>query len=467
MTRRWRRCSLPSSESVVRGTRPSRIRRYWRLVTKEWGELFASRATMWCALAIGPLVGHAFITAVETYAEVSGSAGGAAALSQGISPLDGLLVPTFGAYALVATLLLPFVAIRAVSAERESGAMALQLQGPTSLGAQLTIKALVLMMAWVLAWTPGLIAVWLWSQYGGHVHAGELLTVLSGHLLRGTLVVAMALAAGALTESAASAAVVTLAATLGLWALDFIAQVRGGVAMQLARYTPESALRTFEQGEWSWSVVLVTLIVGMTLLAAGGVWLQTGWRTARRLRWSASAMAIGALLAFGSARVRQSVDVSEDRRNSFAIEDEQALSALQRVPGGILTVRVNLAPEDPRLTDLQRSVLHKLERLIPVHVVNTSRTSTGLFEPASSGYGEVWYEWNGQRRMTRSTTVPIVLETLYDLTGIAPPAVRAADPYSGYPLRATPRYAATLFYGVCPLLVLIVAAWSRRRVARV
>ena len=69
----------------------------------------------------GPLVGHAFATAVESYAEMSGAGGGPAALAQGLSPLDGLIVPTFGAYDLIATFLLPFVAIRLVATEIRPG----------------------------------------------------------------------------------------------------------------------------------------------------------------------------------------------------------------------------------------------------------------------------------------------------------------------------------------------------------
>ena len=70
---------------------------------------------------IGPLVGHSFITAVDTYAEASGAGGGPAALAQGLSPLDGILVPTFGAYDLAVTLLFPFIAIRLISADKEIG----------------------------------------------------------------------------------------------------------------------------------------------------------------------------------------------------------------------------------------------------------------------------------------------------------------------------------------------------------
>jgi hypothetical protein len=46
------------------------------------------------------------ISAVNLYAEVSG-AGGGPCLSSGLTSLDGILVPTFGAYDLAVTLLFP------------------------------------------------------------------------------------------------------------------------------------------------------------------------------------------------------------------------------------------------------------------------------------------------------------------------------------------------------------------------
>src|SRR6185295_18110228 len=122
------------------------------LVAKEWRELVASRATLVFALCVGPLVGHAFATAVSLYGEMSGAGGGPAALAQGLSPLDGIVVPTFGAYGILAMLLFPFVGIRAVSAEKESGALSLLVQTRVGLGAMVVVKFLVLLAAWVLAW---------------------------------------------------------------------------------------------------------------------------------------------------------------------------------------------------------------------------------------------------------------------------------------------------------------------------
>src|ERR1044071_10401384 len=127
----WRRSSLRSHS-------------FLRLLAKEFRELLASRAFWLLLLFVGFLVGHSFVTAVGLYAEMSGN-GGPAALPQGLSPLDGVLVPTWGAYDLAATFLLPFVAIRLVSAEKESGALKLLIQLPGTLAAKMTAKGLVLL----------------------------------------------------------------------------------------------------------------------------------------------------------------------------------------------------------------------------------------------------------------------------------------------------------------------------------
>src|SRR5882724_6285568 len=107
--------------------------RFLLLLRKDIRELLASRAYWILLLIVGPLVGHGFVTAVNLYAEASGIGGGPAALAQGLTPLDGIFVPTFGAYDLAATLLFPFVAIRMIAAEKESGAWKLMLQSPAAL----------------------------------------------------------------------------------------------------------------------------------------------------------------------------------------------------------------------------------------------------------------------------------------------------------------------------------------------
>jgi hypothetical protein len=128
-----------------------------------------------------------------------------------------------------------------------------------------------------------------------------------------------------------------------------------------------------------------------------------------------------------------------------------------------LDVQVHLAPEDPRLADLEREVLHKLRRTLPdVRVTYSARGSTGLFEGPGEHYGEVWYGLDGRQMMTRSTTEPIVLETIYQLARIPPVERRTESAYPGYPLVADPRMAAALLYGLWPLTVALLW-WSQRR----
>lgn len=430
-----------------------------RLAGKDRRELASSRAWLVLLIVLGPLVGHAFITAVESYAEASGARGGPAALSEGLSPLDGIIVPTFGAYAIAVTLLFPFVAIRLVSSEKQTGSLKLLLQAPASLGSMIAIKLLVLVAAWLLAWLPGAATLALWSAYGGHLAAPELASVLLGHLLRAILTCALAIAAAALTDNAATAAVVTLAITLGTWALDFIAQVRGGVALALDAYTPESALRTFETGEIRLEIVLVTLVVSTAAVLLAVVWLHPG-RKRRALTLRTIAIAVGAgVLVVLATRARMSWDVSEDRRNSFAPADERALASI-RAP---LRVTVYLAPEDPRLADLERGVLGKLRRTMrDVDVDYVSRGGSGLFAKPGEHYGEVWYAIGSRQAMSRSTTEPIVLETVYGVAGMTPPTDTSALAYPGYPLAARPLGAPIFFYLVWPLLVIAVWLFTRR-----
>src|SRR5438128_351018 len=235
--------------------------RLFQLLSKEWRELIASRSFWLTLLMIGPLVGHSFITAVGLYAEASGIGGGPAGLSQGLTPLDGMLVPTFGAYDLAATFLFPFVAIRAIAAEKQSGALKLSLQFPGTLASKVTAKLLALFGGWLVALIPGFVALVLWKSYGGHLYGPEAANLLLGHFLRAMLSAGIALAAATLAENAASAAIVTLGFTVGTWALDFIAAGRGGVLQQLGSYTPTAALRFFEHGLLQLNTVVAMLTI--------------------------------------------------------------------------------------------------------------------------------------------------------------------------------------------------------------
>src|SRR5207244_8265385 len=118
------------------------------------------------------------------------------------------------------------------------------------------------------------------------------------------------------------------------------------------------------------SVGLVVGVIGAicAFAALAGTWLPPGLPTRSKLVRSAGCVGATALLLFLASQIAMSFDVTEDRRNSFAIADERALAALKEP----LVVTVHLASEDPRYLDLRRNVLSKLQRAMPnvtVHLV--------------------------------------------------------------------------------------------------
>jgi hypothetical protein len=165
-------------------------------------------------------------------------------------------------------------------------------------------------------------------------------------------------------------------------------------------------------------------------------------------------------VVIGANGVRASWDVSENRRNSFPRNDEVALSQIQQP----LKITVVLSPEDPRLADYEQNILRKLRRVLPrLDVEYPSSGRTGLFEKPEDHYGEIWYEMNGRRVMERSTIEEVVLEQIYHLAAISPPARSEENAFSGYPLSVTPRGASWIFYGLWPLIMTIAWLFSSRR----
>jgi ABC-2 type transport system permease protein len=418
-------------------------------------ELFGSTAFSLLLLVAGPLVGLSFIAAVHAYAEASGAGGGAAALASALSPLDGMLVPTLGAYDLLITFLVPFVAIRIVSAEKSSGALKLLLQSPPGFAAKLASKLTALLAGWSVCLLPALAALILWRTYGGHLFAPELLNLLLGHTLRYVVTCCLAVAAAAIFDSAASAAIAVLAITIGTWALDFFGVGRGGWIAAIARYTPAAMLRQFERGLLSVATIGASVIASFLLLVIAAAFLDL--RLTARARALRIAVAIVvALVACVALRGDASVDVSEDRRNSFSVADERLLQSIDAP----VTIRMYLASEDPRASDYERNVLTKLRRTLPRLRVEYPYAGRSALFDSDARYGTIVYRIGAKERISRSTTEEIVLDEVESLAGLTPPS-RGEATYPGYPLRATPRGAAALAYVVWPLLV--AGAWLLQR----
>jgi hypothetical protein len=429
------------------------------LLNKEFRELIVSRAWWVLLLLMGPLVGMAFVSSVRTYAEVSGLNGGSAGVGEALSPLIGVWAPTFSACELAAVFLLPFVAIRLVAGDRESGALKLELQQGMGSFTRIAAKAIVLLAGWLVAMLPPLSAILLWKTYGGSVYPPELTTLVIGHVLNAGLTIGLAAALASLTEHHSTAAILTLGATVGTWVVSFLGSVEGGWWERAAQFTPAAMVAEFQHGLLRLDTTVIAVVVTGMGLALAAIWLRLGVDVSRRVYESAAIAVLAVVAIFACTFIRANWDTSESRGNSFPEADEQALEKIT-VP---LKIEAHLAPEDPRRMDLEAHALSKLRRVLPrLEVTYVSATSIGLFEQASSGYGEIWYQAAGRRKMSRVTTTEGVLEAIYSVTGVTPPG-ESGEIFRGHPLAVPPRGAGTIFYLLWPSMFLVSAIFIRRR----
>ena len=423
------------------------------LLEKESRELIASKAWWVLLLLMGPLVGMSFISSVRTYAEVSVGGG------QALSPLIGVWAPTFSACELAAVFLLPFVAIRLVAGDRESGALKLELQQGLSSFTRIAAKAIVLLGGWIVAMLPPLTAVLLWKSHGGSVYPPELFTVAIGHMLNAGLTIGLAAAMASLTEHHSTAAILTLSVTIGTWIISFAGAVEGGWWERASGYTPAAMVSEFQHGLVQLDVLLIALILALTGLALSGIWMRLGVPVRQRSLESAALVLLATGAIFASSFLHANWDFSENRGNSFPEPDERALRQIHAP----LLIEIHLAPEDPRRSDLEAHAVSKLRWLLPhLKVRYVAATSTGLFEQTSSGYGEIWYQIGDRKTMTRATTAESALEAIYSLARITPP-VESDEAFRGHPLAAPTTGASILFYLVWPGLFLAIGILARRR----
>src|SRR5882757_964908 len=450
----WRISFLPSPETLRVQNAPLRP-----LLVKELWEILSGRALWTMLLLMCPLIGYSFFQAISLYGEASAAGLQSPVLASSLSPLDGVLVPTLGASYVAVTLLFPFVAIRVLGQEKESGALRLLVQLPYRSSTLIAAKLAAVLAAWVLSSVPAFSALAIWRMLDGHLSAPETLNLLFGHLLYGLLVGAIALFAASVSESAATAAIVTLAFTIGSWVLDFTVAGQPGLLAWIASLSLTQVLHTFEQGLLSAALVagIGAAVFGFAVLAA--VWLPPGVHFRSKLQRSVACVFAVALALGLATQIKLTFDVTEDRRNSFPAADQRLLASLAQP----LVVTVHLAREDPRYADLQRNVLAKLERAVPNMSIRLAGERQSLpTNGVEDRYGEVEYSYGAHSDISRSTSPREILPMLYGLAGVSAPAPAPGSDYPGYPLVAGSQVAHLWFFFGLPLCIALAWWWSRR-----
>jgi ABC-2 type transport system permease protein len=425
------------------------------LFAKELRELLVSRALWAMVLISAPLVGFSFIQAVRLYSENSASALKLPQLAANQNPLDGIVIPVFGAVYLMNTFLFPFVAIRAIGNEKQTGALKLALQLPIGIYRIVAVKLAALFVGWSIALLPTLSALLIWSLLlGGHLYGPDLVSVLLGHTLYALVIAGVAFLAAALTESAATAAIVALAFTLASWILEFAGTTSTGLVRAVAAFSLSPAMRGLEQGLVGSPTAVALAVLALGFLVLTVVWLPPGVTRREKLLRSGAVAGIAFQALLLAVQLPIYMDVTEDQRNSFNPADVRALAQMTRE----LKIDVNLATNDSRFQDLQHNVLTKLQRTAPHVTITYAETSTSGLLGGTSGanYGLVTYTYGGKQGISRATTARQVLPLVEALDGqtVVPDLAR---PYPGYPLVTSADGAAVWFYGVLPLLAL--AGW--------
>jgi ABC-2 type transport system permease protein len=291
---------LRSHEILLRASRAP-----WRpLLLKEVQEVVSGRALWIMLLILCPLVGYSFFQAVSLYGEASAAVQQSPVLATELSPLDGVLVPTFGSFYVAVTLLFPFVAIRTLGREKESGALRLLVQLPYGTPVLIAAKLVAVMVAWGIAFVPVASSLAIWKMLSGHLYAPETLNLIFGHALYGLLVGSIAVFAAAVSEGAATAAIIALAFTIGSWVLDFTVAGRPGLLDWISRLSLTQTLRPFEQGLFSASLAIgmMTVIAGFAALAA--IWLPPGTSMRRKTMQSVACGLATAALVMVAALAR-------------------------------------------------------------------------------------------------------------------------------------------------------------------
>jgi hypothetical protein len=262
------------------------------------------------------------------------------------------------------------------------------------------------------------------------------------------------------SANGASAAIGTLACTLGFFVLDFAAAGSEGLLKAASELSLTSILRGFERGVFSLGAALGVGLAALALTALAAIQWHTGTSARRKLAASTLVIVVAAAAILGLSRVALYVDATEDRRNSFPPADEAALRSLTQR----LSVDVRLAASDPRYTDFERGVLGKLRRVVPdIVVVRVGDQGRGAFEESDNDYGTISYRYGGKEAASRSTGAGEILPLIYALAGQGVPTRPPPPPYPGYPLVVESRGVGALFYFILPALIGVAYVLTRYR----
>jgi len=410
-------------------------------------------------IIISLLVGYSFFQAVDLFNQASRTALSFPEMASGMNPLEGIFVPTFGAYYLSQTLMLPFVAIRLIGLDKQSGALKLLLQIPLSPFILCGLKVTAMGFVWLVGLIPAVSAIIVWKSFGGHIYLPEILLLVAGHGLYSLTVITIAMFAATVSDSLPTAAMLCLAVTLGSWVLDFAASGHNGLLATLGSFSLTAMLHQFESGLLETTLIVSFLSLAFLFFLLTIIWLHPGQQILKKIGNSFITLFCVSLAVYISLLMPKYKDVTENRRHSFNPADSRALQKLHQP----LTIAVNLDPQDSRLLDLEQDMFAKLRRNVPkLKLKYIQSKESGLFNAAvNDNYGLIMYEYNGQQSQSYSNSQQEILPIIYQLAELEVHPDSVAT-YHGHPLVAVAGKSKWWFYILLPLLFLCTGIYGRK-----
>jgi hypothetical protein len=404
------------------------------------------------------LVGYSFIQAVNLFSQASQTALSYPELASGMNPLEGIFVPTFGAYYLIETLLLPFVIIRLIGQDKQNGTLKLLLQLPLSTFTLNAIKISAIGIVWLFILLPAVSVLLIWQYLGGAIYFPEILTLVLGHTLYSLTIVCIAMFATAISNTLPTAAMICLAVTLGSWVLDFAAGSEGWLGT-LGTWSLTTLLRQFENGLLSSVATVSFAALSLFFFVAASIWLHTGKKVYHKIKTLFGGIAVILVVASTIVQLPIYMDVTENHRHSFNPADVRALQQMNEP----LQITIHLSREDSRLYDLEHEVLAKLRRIVPnLEVAFAKMQSTGLFAASEDdNYGLIEYDYAGKHDQSYSNSTFEILPLLHALAGHEVTPDKMAN-YNGHPLVADASWSKWWFYLLLPMMFVLGACLARQ-----
>lgn len=431
------------------------------LFLKELRELAATRSFWVMLLVLCPLVGFSFIEAVFLYAHAGESIMGDDILMARLSPLDGIVVPTFSALYLSEVFLFPFVAIRLLGVERQFGSIKLLNQICPWIGVSLAVKLVVVMLAYLASFLPALTALAVWRHLGGYLHIQEVSILLLGHFLFALLIASIAFFAVAITDSPQTAAIVTLAFTISSWVLEFAGQNQSTLNA-ISWLSMTAHLRLFEAGLFSLQTFLGFLIASASFVALAAIWLRAADDLAGKFKHSSILAVFVGILAVATSQAFYYKDFSENRENSFHPRNEAELRKLNKP----LVMTIHLSPDDSIAVDFEKEFLSKLKRVVrDVKIVYELPKDPGPSGQEDPNYGLITYDYGGGRLTSHDVGARRALEVLHILTGAVLEG-EVDSPYPGHPIKADASNYRILFYVIMPVGIILLWIGSQKILKR-